>query len=279
MKIPYVIGQEYHRRTDLHEAFGGSRQSGMSASAQHPVIFLFTGPGGAQYGYADHFAEDGLYWYTGEGQIGDMAFTKGNKALRDHIKDNRHALVFEQTRKGFCRFVGEVLCIGYHQETRPDRDGKLRDAIIFELAFDRLGPNALHDIRKHETAEPIELPGKLAISELRKLAITGSNHKIEPRTVKARVHYRSEAIRRYAILRSNGICEACKNPAPFTNKQGAPYLEVHHLTRLADGGPDAPDRVAAICANCHRRAHHSLDANEFNLKLTSTIRSIEKENM
>ena len=40
---------------------------------------------------------------------------------------------------------------------------------------------------------------------------------------------------------------------------GSPYLEPHHITRLADNGPDHPAKVIALCPNCHRKAHSSQD--------------------
>ncbi|WP_083465500.1 HNH endonuclease [Thalassobacillus sp. C254] len=49
---------------------------------------------------------------------------------------------------------------------------------------------------------------------------------------------------------------------------------MHHIKRLSDGGPD-PEFVAAICPNCHRRAHYSHDAEEFNHNLENNIK--EKE--
>ena len=39
------------------------------------------------------------------------------------------------------------------------------------------------------------------------------------------------------------------------DKQGEPYLEAHHVIRLADGGKDTIDNVVAICPNCHRKVH------------------------
>ena len=81
---------------------------------------------------------------------------------------------------------------------------------------------------------------------------------------------RSEAIRQYALQRANGFCEACHDAAAFQASWG-PYLEVHHLTRLADGGPDHPDRVAAVCANCHRRCHYGTDRDTYNTLLSQAI--------
>jgi 5-methylcytosine-specific restriction enzyme A len=61
-----------------------------------------------------------------------------------------------------------------------------------------------------------------------------------------------------AVLeRANGQCEICSNPAPFLRASNqAPFLEVHHTVRLADGGQDTVDNALAACPNCHRKAHH-----------------------
>ena len=70
------------------------------------------------------------------------------------------------------------------------------------------------------------------------------------------------------------ICEGCNETAPFETKSG-PYLEVHHLTRLADGGADLPQNVIALCPTCHRKAHYSLDYLEFNNQLINKVATIE----
>lgn len=58
------------------------------------------------------------------------------------------------------------------------------------------------------------------------------------------------------LARANGVCERCKADAPFIRKKdGSPYLEVHHKTRLADGGEDTVTNAVALCPNCHRELH------------------------
>lgn len=58
------------------------------------------------------------------------------------------------------------------------------------------------------------------------------------------------------LIRANGICEKCSKKAPFKRKtDGTPYLEVHHLKRLADGGEDTVANAIAVCPNCHRELH------------------------
>ena len=77
------------------------------------------------------------------------------------------------------------------------------------------------------------------------------------------VYVRDPHVVAWVAQEANGICEACGLPAPFETYWGAPYLEVHHIKRLADAGPDTVDNAAALCPNCHRRLHHSSDAEAF----------------
>ena len=46
-------GQTYSRLQDIHEKYGGGRQGGISPSASHPFVFLFSGKSGETYGYED----------------------------------------------------------------------------------------------------------------------------------------------------------------------------------------------------------------------------------
>jgi 5-methylcytosine-specific restriction protein A len=59
----------------------------------------------------------------------------------------------------------------------------------------------------------------------------------------------------WVLRRANGTCEACTQSAPFARTDGTPYLEVHHLRQLAEGGPDIVENAIAACPNCHRRLH------------------------
>ena len=115
-------------------------------------------------------------------------------------------------------------------------------------------------------SEETELLG-LSLEALKAKAQESSNDE-EPKVSTRTVNNRSVAIKAYALKRANGFCEGCNQPSPFMGKHGHPFLEVHHVHRLSDGGPDAPDAIVAICPNCHRRAHYAVDAQEFNQKLT-----------
>lgn len=61
------------------------------------------------------------------------------------------------------------------------------------------------------------------------------------------------------LKRANGICELCKQDAPFLRKSdNSPYLEVHHVVQLANGGEDTIENAVGICPNCHREQHFGL---------------------
>lgn len=58
-----------------------------------------------------------------------------------------------------------------------------------------------------------------------------------------------------ALLRANGRCQLCQQEAPFTLRDGSPYLEAHHIVPLGKGGKDDLSNLVALCPNCHRKLH------------------------
>jgi 5-methylcytosine-specific restriction endonuclease McrA len=268
----FVQGHEY-RRIDLHKQFGGQGQGGISTPTKYPLILLFTGEVGEQYGYADGWTNEGLFLYVGEGQQGDMQFIRGNAAIRDHNVDGKDLHLFSYVRKGFVRYAGQMVCIGSHYQNGPDAKGNIRRMIIFELA-------PLQEFVENETSsEEISLVQNqidtLPLRDLRAKALAASATGRNPIERKQDYYYRSQAIKFYALKRARGLCEGCQQPAPFKTPDGKPYLEVHHIRRLSDGGPDDPRWVVAICPNCHRRAHYSEDATVFNKLLAQRVQEVE----
>lgn len=66
---------------------------------------------------------------------------------------------------------------------------------------------------------------------------------------------RSVYIKEFARKVAKGVCQLCEKKAPFLDKYGIPFLEVHHIHYLSKGGSDTVDNVVALCPNCHRRIH------------------------
>ena len=131
--------------------------------------------------------------------------------------------------------------------------------------------------RLYEYVDETDYTGKHAFPTLREQAYSASVDNVDLSEGSALTRKRSRLIRSYAIERSKGICEGCDNPAPFTTKNGQPYLEVHHLVPVSQGGADHPINVAAVCPNCHRRTEISEDGDTFNEGLRQKIVKLETQ--
>lgn len=129
----FRLGAEYERQ-QLHNEYGGNRQSGISPCGDHPIIFVFTGSGGDKYGYDDEFQADGRYKYTGEGKEGDMEFSRGNKAIRDHHETGDKIYLFHQKGDGDVIYLGQFEYDEHEWLQLPDHSDDERDAIRFTLA-------------------------------------------------------------------------------------------------------------------------------------------------
>ncbi|MFC4990555.1 HNH endonuclease [Saliphagus infecundisoli] len=256
------IGSTYDR-VDLHDTYGGTRYRGIAPSAEQPYLFLFTGDSGTEHGYKDEFRGD-TFIYTGEGRTGDMEMTGGNKAIRDHQEDGRELHLFENNNAAWSvTYLGQFECVDWFEEQLPDTDGNRRRAIRFKLEpVENTIEVTGTDLDEIETEELYE----------RATGATTSTGETTPQTTteSTRTSYtRSEAVRAYALHVAEGVCQGCGNEAPFLGTDGEPFLEVHHLYRRSDGGPDHPDNVVALCPNCHRRVHHGDNGDKFNQELIS----------
>jgi 5-methylcytosine-specific restriction enzyme A len=265
-ELPFELKKNYDRQKDIHARFKGQEQGGISTPANGPFIFLFTGETGEQYGYKDHWTDDGVFLYTGEGQIGNMEFVRGNKAIRNHSADGKDLLLFEALGKGNgVRFKGQFSCSSWETKPGADKAGHQRKIIVFHLVPNTAIPE-----------EPTSI-SSVPLEELRRRALAASRDVIERSSSEARRSYykRSQDVAAYVLARAGGVCESCRNPAPFLREDGSPYLEPHHTRRVSDGGPDDPRWVAGVCPNCHKQVHHGVNGADLNKSLQEHLRQIE----
>lgn len=270
-----LVKEQTYLRKNLLELYGGQIQCGIWTPREFPVVLLFTGDSGKSYGYSDGWTEDGVFRYTGEGQSGDMTFTGGNEAIRSHLSRGKDLLLFEDLGKGKgVRYLGLFECASWEEVPGKDKDGKKRKLIVFNLmpvASAVGGADALTDALPASPAKSLQ--------ELRLEAYAATADKaggVKAGNTKRTWYERSVKVSSYVLARSQGKCEACDAPAPFQRKNGTPYLEPHHTTRLADEGLDHPAWVGAICPNCHRRIHSGVDGEAWNQRLAERLKSKEK---
>jgi 5-methylcytosine-specific restriction protein A len=163
--------------------------------------------------------------------------------------------LFEDTRYPWIvTYVTEMEYVDHHWETLPDQEGESREAIRFRL-------------QPVDSEVEIEDESSLSKEELYERAKRSSGGSSTSGGSGGRTYSRSKAVKEYALREADGVCQGCGEEAPFIGEDGEPFLEVHHLHRRSDGGPDDPDNVVALCPNCHRRVHHGKDGDEFNQKL------------
>jgi 5-methylcytosine-specific restriction protein A len=264
----FEVDRVYNRRADIHARFGGQQQGGIITPANHPLVIIITGEEGLQHGYADRHRPDGVFEYFGEGQIGDMPWVRGNRAIREHSADGRSLLLFKKEKTGL-RYQGELVYDDFHIEQAPDREGAMRAAIVFELRY-------LNAVEEAVAAEIMPTSDNVSLDDLRKRAFAAISTPADATTTATRtVYQRSRDVKVYVLKRAKGRCEGCRQPAPFLRADGSPYLEPHHIRRVSDGGPDDPRYVIAVCPNCHRRVHAGADGQKYNAELLGLMPKIE----
>ena len=133
--MSFEIGKMYNRQKDLHDKFGGNRQSGIATCANYPIVFLFKSPSGETYGYQDGWVSEDIYQYTGEGQFGNMELVRGNLAIKEHKSRGKQLHLFEKTKagSGMYQYLGVFEYKSHIFRPALDHDEKKRNAIIFEL--------------------------------------------------------------------------------------------------------------------------------------------------
>ncbi|MEH6470992.1 MAG: HNH endonuclease signature motif containing protein [Halopseudomonas sp.] len=116
------------------------------------------------------------------------------------------------------------------------------------------------------TDDPHELEKRVAVARgLLKLGSPPPAGQQAPlvSTSKTTSYKRCPHVKAWVLEHAEGVCEGCGEKAPFTTDSGIPYLEVHHVIHLAQGGADTVSNAVALCPNCHRRGHYSVSREEF----------------
>ncbi|QKS31561.1 MAG: HNH endonuclease [Candidatus Accumulibacter similis] len=82
---------------------------------------------------------------------------------------------------------------------------------------------------------------------------------------------RVASVKTWVLENARGVCECCKRQAPFFSLDGLPYLEVHHVKPLREGGSDTVSNAVSLCPNCHRELHFGAKKSELVIHLYKTV--------
>ncbi|MGA9466600.1 MAG: hypothetical protein WBV10_03140 [Exiguobacterium marinum] len=253
-----------YRRSSIHDQYGGNRQRGISPSAKHDIIFIFDMKH-SSFDYANRWDEkEGLYYYNGEGQVGDQTFTSGNKALLRHIESNKDVYLFEEIGNSMYRFVDQMILIGYDIQFGSDKNYQQREIIVFTFepihsVFE--GARHFFENMKYKTLDELHLIAQQNLQKVNGLSTT---------TRKQQIREQSAAVYYSIFARANNHCEACGSQSPFETEDG-PYLELHSLHSDSDQIILRPGLGAAVCPNCHMRLHKGKDRSQYNKQLELKI--------
>ncbi|MCP9787129.1 EVE domain-containing protein [Cyanobium sp. N5-Cardenillas] len=139
--------------------------------------------------------------------------------------------------------------------------------------FQRLWPQYWLEPTRELQEERLEQAVEEAKADLDVLEarIRASRRPSKPRsgTTTTTVFNRDPNIIAYAKRRAGCRCEVpgCEVPL-FLKPDGEPYVEVHHIHMLADGGEDTTDNVACLCPTHHREIHCGLRRSELEAALS-----------
>lgn len=196
---------------------------------------------------------------------------------RDYIENYRHMRDGEEFHRTISVAAADHFLSKIAEEDRAALPTAI-DALLKHVEYyEGIRPTRLPSLRKviekhrADTALPVSLNDHVeAFNRLveKSLADSASTREARLRTaakmptkVKAvtEVFVRNADVVAAVLHRAAGVCERCARPAPFLRrKDGAPYLEVHHVKLLSDGGEDTVANAVALCPNCHREKHHGV---------------------
>ncbi|MCX7537630.1 hypothetical protein OS123_03575 [Corynebacterium sp. P5875] len=136
---------EMTTRREVSEVYGGSRLSGISVSGRTPNIILYTDPvQGSKFGYKfDGYDPNDpeVFYYSGEGQVGDQTLSKGNRAIVESGVSGKALRLFcaegpKRSGGKAQKYIGEFFLdpqFPYRWENVEDIGGGTRSILVFRL--------------------------------------------------------------------------------------------------------------------------------------------------
>ena len=247
------IGSHYNN-DDICNTFLCAPQGGMRRS--HKTNTLVIVANHTKSLYDDKWILDTMN-YTGMGSKGDQSLDFAqNKTLAQSNENGVNVHFFEVFTDKVYTYQGQVVLTDKpFQEFQDDEDGNNRKVWVFPL-MKKDGTAPVIPKRELDIVfeKKVKKASKLSLDELKDRA-NSSPSQPGKRTATTTSYQRDPNVVNYTLKRAGGVCELCEQPAPFNKKNGEPYLEVHHVKQLADGGDDTIENAVALCPNCHRRMH------------------------
>jgi len=249
------LPEEVLTNKEISDRFAVGNMGGMRRSKKGGLLVLISDPFKGLY--HDRWEGDVCH-YTGMGKKGDQSINfSQNRTLAESSDTRIPVHLFEALEHQRYTYVGEVFLSDVpYQEEQVDVEGRARQVWVFPLKVMEGGIIPEPTVEQARAIENIQSrkARRLPTPELRVRAELGTR-KPARRETQSSTYVRNPAVAEYVKRVANGICDLCREPAPFRNKEGIAYLECHHIVWLSKRGEDAIGNTVALCPNCHRKMH------------------------
>ena len=191
-------------------------------------------------------------WYR-KNQAGLFAFTVARRHLLFYFRNPRftHPELDLYTLKTEFPAAEEKSNGEFKMHIRTLDDAKR----IMKVAFHIQSVQSIDEINAEFERKVLASTRDTQLNRLNRLSAAETHPKTTIATTT--VFNRNPDVVAETLFRADGICESCNKPAPFKRRtDGSPYLEVHHVVALADGGEDSIKNAIVLCPNCHREKHY-----------------------
>jgi 5-methylcytosine-specific restriction protein A len=274
-----IAGRRSNGRVLLPSEFSGGLESKCFRVLEKLGFTVVKKPGAAGDEWADDELDAAVEAYLGmlDKEVRGQPFSKAevNRELREGRLSARGRGSIEYRMQNISHVLhtrGERWVVGYKPAANVGTNTQAKIA----GAIDRVRKEAVGDIEPEPTGPGLEKKVKRARKRIGVLQPAGTA--TPERTMTTREEYkRDPVVRAWVLENAAGKCELCLSPAPFLDADGYPFLEVHHVEFMADGGSDKTSNAVALCPNCHRRCHISVDRAEAKENLYATVPRLRRE--
>ncbi|MFF4311692.1 HNH endonuclease [Streptomyces sp. NPDC001507] len=294
------IGESFKDRDAIWRTYGGQKMAGIGCLADG-ILSAFSDDKGP---YADGRIPD-TDWiaYVGDGLSGDQTLTDGNEMMAEYQAAQRPLRYWHKPFQKQFSFEAWAVITQRRMRWGVGEDGQWRREFLWVLApvpsperetwpqevLDALDGDrgALHDDTDSYRPSDVDPDvrddsesDKDAYERLARNAEANAERRGQlKKPTQADRFVRDPSARAAVVRRSKGNCESpqCAGHPKELTTAGKPILQVDHVHDLAQGGPDLPWNMIALCPNCHALKTYGVNRKKLRRLLADTARRLHEE--
>ena len=281
------LGERFKDRLTIWHAFGGQWQQGIVVFPGDKTVNVFSDENGPYPDFID--PETGTIEYRGQGLRGEQKLTLGNKLLEDARLQKAPVRFWHRPTKGQWEFQTWAVVEDRTTVIEDDADNNSAVRLLWFLVpvptasptdwpdeVNEAVPLALPEVSAEKPVDPTRLLDEYKKrSEALNQDAPDESTELKP---KRKFKRRKEA-RDLVLARSRNTCEhdGCTGVPFDIGRNGRTILEVDHIIDLANGGPDIPSNMIALCPNCHKAKTYGKNSDKTVKLFQSIVKRREEE--